>query len=100
MIFHKTPLTSRALMLNIEASPDPDIASILQLTQESLPWSLGTITTFGYIPKQSFDFFFNGGAPEISTELSEQLQFQMAYGQMAVLIQLTLMSPSKVSLCL
>ena len=67
---------------------------------ESLPWSLGTITTFGYIPKQSFDFFFNGGAPEISTELSEQLQFQMAYGQMAVLIQLTLMSPSKVSLCL
>ena len=27
-------------MLNIEASPDPDIASILQLTQESLPWSL------------------------------------------------------------
>ena len=51
--------------------------------------------------KKGFDsFFLNGGVPEISTELSEQLPFQTAYGQMAVLTQLTLMSPSKVSLCL
>ena len=40
VIFQKTPLTPKAPMLKAEASPAPDITSILQLTQESLPWSL------------------------------------------------------------
>ena len=43
---------------------------------ESLPWSLGTITTFGYIPKQSFDFFLMGGHPKLAPNSQSSYSFK------------------------